>query len=188
MPTREQLSAMLQEFVRHMVITEVEKNQFFEALAQRYLGARSSLDMKLDQLTAAKEEIIINYLEQCEDNDVLADLHGYLGGKKFDDLRVHDEDLLKWVGTNAKGSVISTSQTWARIEKCISLKMAMNYCEQTKFNADIGKRAASQFADTHSFFAIKRKAGRGQKQNNVVTDLANGNRDSLVNRYRKNFC
>lgn len=187
MPTREQLSALLQEFVKYKVLTEEEINQFLTALERRYNAARSLLAAELKQSEAEKETIIMNHINRCDDNDILADLHCYLLGREFDDLRVNHSCLRQWIGTDSAGLVVPTSKLWARIEKCIALKMAMNFCEQTEFNADIGKHAASQLTGTHSFFAIKRKAGRDKVQNNAVTDFANGKCDALAERYRKNF-
>lgn len=186
-PTREQLSTMLQAFVTYNIITEIEKDTFFLSLEQRYSDARSKLEIRVDQTDAAREDIIINYLKQCEDNDILIDLHAYLLEQKFDYLRCQHADLQPWMGTNVTGAIVPTSKSWARIEKCIAFKMAMNFCEHTKFNSEIGLHAASQFTETHSFFAIKRKAGREDKLNHVAHDLANGERESLAKRYQKNF-
>lgn len=185
MLTRQQLSQLLDVFIKHKLMKELEKDTYLLEYDLRYKEARLGL---LEQLKghADQDEInIIKYIKHCTDNDILSDLHDYLLQPQFDYLRSDLSAPQQWVGVNQAGNVVRTSKTWAMIEKSISLQMAMTVTVHTDLSPELGAKVATQLSQTHTFFAIKRKATATAKNNKTFMQLSYADEKELKGSYRK---
>ena len=124
---------VLHSFVAFGVISLAEKNSVLRDFYFRYVNFRASLDSHLSGVKSSDLPRIISEIVDCEDNDLLIDLHKYLLTEKFDYLRVKTgiSSFSFWRGTNRSGSVVSTSKSWATIEKGIMLKIVENIKDQS---------------------------------------------------------
>lgn len=187
MLSREQVVQLLDVFVHHEILSEQEKNIFLLEYELRYKTVRQALLEDCTGQIENDEKVIIDFIRNCTDNDILADLHDYMVKPIFDYLRNGALSKDVWVGMNYVGREVYTNKTWAMIEKCISLKMAMNVAQNVFLTPALGDQIATQLHSTHSFFAMKHKATATQKTNKAYNALKMGDEDQLKRSYRKNL-
>lgn len=164
--TRDQLIELSDIFIKHHLITEDEKTTLLSTFDKRYADHHASLDRVLSEaksdITQSKANLdtglIHNFIEACSDLDLLADLHKYLLATKFDYLRVFKPTTnpsMKWKATDAKDQVVTTSSSWALIERAIKLRMAECIKTTCRYSTDLAKNRAVQLAKFHKFFSIR---------------------------------
>lgn len=187
--SREQIIFILDTCVKHQLIEETEKQQFLEALSDRYARMKEDITHLLvaNQLIDLKN--LLNYISKCEDNDILSNLHEYLLTKDFDYLRLKSTSATKsWQGTNHEGQIVETSEVWARLEKAITLQMIHNIrIRCNPFISQIGSEYANNLASNHRFFSIKRKSTSVKSTNDAYAAFCDADAEKLDKKYKSNF-
>lgn len=159
MLTRDQLAGILDVFVKHTLLAEDEKNSFLNKYDKRYFDTRAKLFAELKNQKYADTKTIIGFIKECQENDLLANLHQYLLAPQFDYLRKYTGYIHTsfWQGTSANERVETSSKSWSMIEKALSLQMAHNVeVKVSLFSESVAKERAQQMSKCHPFFAIKR--------------------------------
>lgn len=177
----------------HELISPAEKNDCLAEFQQRQKKYQAILEQKFTKDKELDTKEIINSIKNCNDNDILVNLHAHLLSAQFEYLRLTNIPTIFWVGTDQKQAIVPTSEAWAMIEKSISLQLAFNI----KFFSDHELEDAEKVIPTqikglashNRFFAIKRKANE-ISQSKMFEDACLGTEDGLPKfnkRYLKHF-
>jgi|GEM_PF-4039337 len=161
--TRDKLVGVLDEFIKHNLISKDEKDnvltKYDDRNAKALLNLRASLSGTKDIDIDTRE--IINFIRSCTENDILGYLHESLLMSRFDYLRAVTaySPAYIWQGTNGTQQVVETSKQWAMIQKAMSLQLANNIRQTCDtFSKDVANERASQLRNSFVFFGLKRKA------------------------------
>lgn len=179
------LENLLTKLVQHELLNDLEMKNFIAAFMLRFETSRKKFDDALIGEINQDTSTIINLIKNCDDNAILIDWHRYLVTGKFDYLREVNVITNFWQ-TKIEKNLIETSETWAMIEKSLSLQIAMNIKQQTKFNKAVAEDRAGQFEENLSFFSIKRQHNE-QKKSKFFNTFISGQENELESLYEKHF-
>lgn len=184
--TPNRFKKILDVLVEQKLLAQNEANLFFFCLKAR-IDLQNEILQECLTLDIAKDtKTIIQYINKCNNNDILASVHTHLSTEQFNYLRIPQNTT--WQGTDKNETVVITSNEWAMIEKAFSLKMAKNIQENcSQFTKTLGQQQAREFAQSHRFFSLKRKTNSNKESNNTYQYLSSGDSHRLEQSYEKHF-
>lgn len=187
MLTNTQFIEIMNIFLKYEMISKDEKNQFIAKYETCFINKRHALDEAISE-AKNQTETIIKFISECKKNENLADLHDYLLSPKFDDLRKSPEKMFH--GTDEKGHVIETSESWAKIEKAISLQMSLNIEKNSRFTLELAKTQSKQLSASHPFIMVRHITENAKETDPISPTFKafkKGDGKELEERYENHF-
>ncbi|CAN5428404.1 hypothetical protein BH10PSE19_BH10PSE19_07300 [soil metagenome] len=133
----------------------------------------------------AYSPILLILIEQCNNPNTLNALHKHFSAAEYNFLRARTGvfSVTRWQGTDEKGHVVSTSKTWADIEKKIALQiMSCHSPLKTEHVAESYQKnqaRAAKLANKYPFFAIPRNRMDSMDRNGSYYAFAAGNSEKV---------
>ena len=131
---------------------------------------------------------IITYIHTISDIEVLSDLHQYLKSEKFNYLRHVGTAPSDWLSKDAESRPITTSESWAMIEKALSLQMAQSIKTNCSvFSPELAASRATQLATSYGFFGMCRSKSAAAPASPSYTAFSTHDAGTFDRRYAEHF-
>jgi hypothetical protein len=135
-----------------------EKQFFVLQWSTRNDVAIAAFERQLNYNKSHDFNSIIKHIQTISDIDTLFALQHHLLKNKFDYLRelTGKRKISFWRGTDSDAKIVTTSKTWAMIEKAFTLQIANLMRNLLPVNKDLFHVKSDQLRTNHAFFAMKR--------------------------------
>lgn len=181
--TKEQLSLVLDVFVKHQILSLEEKEAYLKDYDMRYQLYRLEVEKSLLGNKDKDMRIIVSkFIMTCSDNDLLADLNNFLSSEKFDYLReMSSADIVgRWYGVDRSNQMVATSKEWSWIQKNIRLQMSLNIKKDVKhFTPQIGSERTKQLTSAFPYFNSKSRPYVEGQESKIAVAFAKGDEKEL---------